>query len=88
MYDGPWGNPQAYSDAHNFGLYMLDQYMKQNPAKTQYKIRQGQGKDPLDFTGEFEHYDGNRGGYRWNDIIICSDLERSRLVFIWEWTQR
>lgn len=69
MYDGPWGNPQAYSDAHNFGLYMLDQYMKQNPAKTQYKIRQGQGKDPLDFTGEFEHYDGNRGGYSWNDII-------------------
>lgn len=69
MYDGPWGNPQAYSDAHNFGLYMLDQYMKQNPAKTQYKIRQGQGKDPLDFTGEFKHYDGNRGGYSWNDII-------------------
>ena len=28
MYDGPYGNPQAYSDAHNFGLYMLDQYMK------------------------------------------------------------
>lgn len=69
MYDGPYGNPQAYSDAHNFGLYMLDQYMKQNPSKIQHKIRQGKGKDPLDFTGEFEHYDGNRGGYSWNDII-------------------
>ena len=69
MYDGPYGNPQAYSDAHNFGLYMLDQYMSQNPAKVQHKIRQGARKDPLDFTGEFEYYEGDRGGYSWNDII-------------------
>lgn len=69
MYDGPYGNPQAYSDAHNFGLYMLDQYMKQNPSKIQHKIRQGKGKDPLDFTGEFEYFDDNRGGYTWQDVI-------------------
>lgn len=69
MYDAPYGNPEAYSDAHNFGLYMLDQFMKQNPSKVQYKIRQGKGKDPIDFVGEFEHFDGDRGGYTWDDII-------------------
>lgn len=37
--------------------------------KVQHKIRQGARKDPLDFTGEFEYYDGDRGGYTWQDVI-------------------